>query len=151
MLTFKKSKYQSGDVEVNLASVIDCFTVLILYLLVSASFVSYGVLDVGVAEISSKSGKGEIQKNPQGVDIQLLASHTIRIKTNSGTEEIASAEGTWDYAQLSRRLDSIKKQNPKTEAVWVSADHTVEYQHVIKTVSVVGRSIASVNLGRATK
>ena len=37
------------DFELNLASLIDCFTVLITFLLASASFLSVGILDAGVA------------------------------------------------------------------------------------------------------
>ena len=37
------------DFELNLASIIDCLTVIIAFLLLSSSFVSYGTLDTAVA------------------------------------------------------------------------------------------------------
>jgi biopolymer transport protein ExbD len=39
----------SQDADINLAPIIDCFTVLIAFMLVSASFLSIGVLDAGIA------------------------------------------------------------------------------------------------------
>ena len=39
---------KDSDFELNLASIIDCFTVLITYLLVTASFITLGILDVTV-------------------------------------------------------------------------------------------------------
>ena len=44
----KRKHAGETDFELNLASIIDCFTVLITYLLVSASFISLGILDVSV-------------------------------------------------------------------------------------------------------
>mgnify|MGYP003351965824 CR=1 FL=1 len=39
------------DFELNLASIIDCLTVIIAFLLLSSSFVSYGTLDTAVAAL----------------------------------------------------------------------------------------------------
>ena len=47
------SDSQSGDFELNLASMIDCFTVLIAFLLASSSFLSIGALDVSVIGASA--------------------------------------------------------------------------------------------------
>ena len=55
-----------GDVELNLAPIVDCFTVLIAYLLVSMSFISLSIFEAGVAATSPESASVEVVPPPPG-------------------------------------------------------------------------------------
>ncbi len=52
---FLKHGEHEQDFELNLASIIDCFVVLIAFILVSTSFFSIGIIDAEVAGASTTS------------------------------------------------------------------------------------------------
>ena len=89
------------DFELNLASIIDCFTVLIAFMLASASFLSIGILDAGVA------AAGAVAANetppPVQLSIELRRDHSILIKTSgksSSSSTVGQSQGTWDTERL---------------------------------------------------
>src|SRR4051812_44898679 len=76
----------SQDFEVNLTSIIDCFTVLIAFVLVSTSFVSIGLMDAGVSAGGSDATK--VVQQPIRLIIRLRADHGIAVEgagSHSGT------------------------------------------------------------------
>ncbi|MGZ3709823.1 MAG: biopolymer transporter ExbD, partial [Bdellovibrionota bacterium] len=68
----------SQDFELNIASIIDCFTVLITFLLASASFLSIGIFDAGVAAGAAESKDSK----PPSVQIlvELQPDHRLSVK-----------------------------------------------------------------------
>src|SRR3954469_14560582 len=71
-------KNQSQDFELNITSIIDTFTVLITFMLASASFLSIGLLDAG---ISAGGDTASSAKPPSvNVEIRLTADHGYRIQ-----------------------------------------------------------------------
>src|SRR6185295_7831760 len=89
------------DFELNIASVIDCFTVLITYLLVSASFISISALDIDVA------GAGDAPQSeppPISIAVQLESNRSLVIKVTGAERDqwqVESKDGTWDTDSLS--------------------------------------------------
>src|ERR1700722_17864850 len=89
------------DFELNLASIIDCFTVLITYLLVSASFITLGVLDVTVAVPAMAQETAKNDEPPKLiVSIELGADQLLEIRT-TGVEtknyRVPAKDGAWDF------------------------------------------------------
>lgn len=61
------SKGGSQDFDINLAPIIDCFTVLITFMLVSASFLAIGIFDAGV----EAAGTSAANTKPPAVHLEL--------------------------------------------------------------------------------
>src|SRR4051794_631583 len=104
------------DFELNLASIIDCFTVLITYLLVSASFITLGILDVTVA---SNAPADEQPIPPEvSVTIALDPNRNLIVKTEgaeSNTVNIGQKSGEWDFERMTGQLKAIKDKFPKID------------------------------------
>lgn len=145
----------SQDVELNLASIIDCFTVLIAFMLASASFLSIGILDAGIAA----AGAAPTTAGPPSINvtIELSADHAMTVKlsgkaTSSQTLKAlpgtgASKDGAWDYAALTEALGSTKAKYADLAAVTLTADNATEYKDVVKTMETIRKTIPVVMLG----
>ncbi len=139
----------SQDFELNLASIIDCFTVLIVFMLASAAFVSIGILEAGVAAAGASALPGT--PPPVQVMLELRKGGAFAVKV-SGKETrnlpiAASPGGTRDYASLETQLTSIKSRWPAAEATTVTADPDVEYQDIVKSMESARKSFPVVLLG----
>jgi biopolymer transport protein ExbD len=131
----------SQDAELNLAPIIDCFTVLITYLLVTASFLSLAAVDVGV----SATGTGDppppdSAPPPMVLALEIKASGTIGISLRGGTQTkeitytVDAKAGVWDASGLAGQLQSIVQKWPNVAEVSVSAEPTVIYKDIVKLI-----------------
>ena len=138
----------SQDVELNLASIIDCFTVLIAFMLASASFLSIGILDAGVA---AAGGQASTDTPPSvNVTVELAPNHKLLVKMTgkaSLNTPIEMASGDWNYGELTRSLASAKGRFSDINAVTLTADNSTEYKDVIKAMEVIRKTIPVVVLG----
>jgi biopolymer transport protein ExbD len=141
---------ESQDFELNLASIIDCFTVLIAFMLASTAFLSIGILDAGVAAAGNTATDNSA---PPPVNLELVVSNTktmsIKVtgKTNSNFDIAAAKDGTWNLAEMNEKLTGLHQQWPTVNAITLTADNSVEYQDVIKTMDSVRKTIPVVLLG----
>jgi biopolymer transport protein ExbD len=128
------------DFELNIASIIDCFVVLIAFILVSTSFFSIGVIDAQVAGASEDAAN---VADSVPVTIELKADHSIVLR--SGTNGQTSTRiATRD---LAASLESLKSNNPELKSAIVIADNSVSYRDVMASMEVAKGKIAQVNLG----
>ena len=151
----------SQDFELNLASIIDCFTVLIAFMLVSASFLSIGILDAGIAASADAAASTtpppvnfavELGKG-QNMEIKVTGQvvKTIHVSAASSTGGIFTGlsgnTGSWDYSGLTTQLEELHKQWPTVGAITLSADNSIEYKDVIKAMDITRKTIPAVLLG----
>lgn len=140
-------KSRGQDFDLNLAPIIDCFTVLIAFMLVSASFLAIGIIDAGVAA-GGEEAKSSAPPPPVNVSVRIESDGTMKV-TLSGAENsehrIASADKGLD--DLTSRLQGYHKKWPALAAVTLEAADGVEYGTVIRTMERVRKTIPVVMLG----
>lgn len=132
------------DFELNIASIIDCFVVLIAFVLVSTSFFSIGIID---AEVAGASDDAPAAVETAPVVIELKADHSFVLKTGSFGQhvtKIAAKNAAWNFDRLAGSLDSLKEE---TKSAIVVADNSVSYRDVMASMEVAKGKIAQVNLG----
>ncbi len=143
-------KGQGQDFELNLASIIDCFTVLITFLLATASFLSIGVLDAGIAAAGA-TAKTDAAPPTIQVTIELQTNFAIKVKAEgkggSTFEVPATADKQADLAALAERLKGLKAQHPSLAALTLAAQDEVPYEDVIKAMNSARQVIPAVILG----
>lgn len=143
-----QSGSNSQDFELNLASIIDCFTVLIAFMLASASFLSIGILDAGIAAAGATAST---DKPPEvNVTVELMTDHVFTVKvtgkTNSSTP-VTAKDQAWDYARLNETLQGLRAKYPSLTAVTLTAQDAVEYKDIVKTMDSVRGTLPYVLLG----
>jgi biopolymer transport protein ExbD len=138
----------SQDFDLNLAPIIDCFTVLITFMLVSASFLSIGVFDAG-AGAAGQSAASETPP-PVVVQVELQEGNKIEMKLSgksSQTFHFASQNGSWDFEGLKRELAGVRQKWPQTDSIILSAGTDVEYKNVILTMEQIRTAVPNILLG----
>ena len=118
------------DFELNLASIIDCLTVIIAFLLLSSSFVSYGTLDTAVAAPQgSTSTAADAGKARQlSLSVVLRASGQVDLEVSGSRSEKRSIA----RSALRPELEALKQKYPGLDGIVLTAAPRVEYREVIR-------------------
>jgi biopolymer transport protein ExbD len=143
----------SQDFELNIASIIDCFVVLITFMLASATFLSIGILDAGIAAAGATATPGT--PPPVNVVVELKENRDIVVKvtgkqnTTNTFQPRAGKEGAkdWNYESLTVQLAGVKVNFPSVTGATLMADNKVEYKEVVKSMEVVRKTLPVVLLG----
>lgn len=135
------------DFEINIASIIDCFTVLITYLLACASFISIGVFDVSVLSPGPTTPQEEPKVN---LSIRMDPNHSFVVKVSgaeSATLSIPPANGVWDLARLSDSIRPIKERWADLNTAVIAAEENVPYRDLVKVIETAKDVVPAVYLG----
>lgn len=139
---------QAQDFELNLASIIDCFTVLITFLLASSAFLSIGILDAGVA--AGSPAQETTTPPPIQISVELQDDSALEIKVSGKIDrkiKLAKKGTEADYEGLSQELSQLKSQFSGVDALTLSATDNVEYSNVILAMDKIRKTIPVVLLG----
>ena len=139
---------QEQDFDLNLAPIIDCFTVLIAFVMISTAFASVGILDAGIAaggrapiEIKAPDVRLKVDLNADGaIELHLTGKDTRAFMVP------ALPEGQRDMAMLARRVEEIKSRWPSLGQVRLASDNTVAYQDVVTSIETIRKTIPGVAL-----
>lgn len=138
----------STDFDLNLAPIIDALTVLIAFMLASASFLSIGILDAGIAAAGAQAK--DTPPPPVSVTVEMGAGKSMVVKLqgkSNSTQTIAAKDGEWDLDALKENLNGVKSKWPGVDAVVLTADNSVEYRYVVKTMESIRKTVPAVMLG----
>ena len=125
--------------EVNLTSLIDVVLLLLIFFMVSTSFVKQSQITISLPEADSA---GVVEEVPEQVDIMITEAGTFLV---NGRELINSRPET-----IRNALQKVTGGN-NTLPLTISADANAKHQHVVTAMDVAGRlgfvqiSIATVN------
>lgn len=125
----------SQEVDLQIAPIIDCFVVLIAFLLVSAAFLSIGILDAGVANSVSSQKKS----TPPAIQVSILmkSDYSIHLKTKGKSRvsrRFQAVEGQWNHEALQAELSRLQKSWPDVKGVTLSAQDQIVYEDVVVTM-----------------
>lgn len=138
---------KSQDFELNLAPIIDCFVVLIAFLLISSSYLAIGMMDAG---IQAGQATPTAEPPPVTVTVELAAEHTIRVKVKGKVNETAQLEavnGAWALDRLEGKMQDLHRAWPTLDGIVLTAHPDVEYRDVVASMEKVRKVIPSVLLG----
>jgi hypothetical protein len=145
----------SQEFDLNIAPIIDCFTVLITYLLVSASFVSLKAIDSEIAVVGSANSSAASQSPPpssppnppMAMTLRLASSKSVQISLSGGTIQSpiqiqvpAKNNGEFDAESLSKQIQDLNVKFQKIDDVSVSADAGIIYREIVQLMERVKSS-----------
>ena len=130
-----KKKHEHEEANVNIASIIDCFTVIITYLLSAASLVSISALEAGLIT-NSNDPVDPNQKPKENIELSVRNSGTVDLyfKDISGKVDhlIFNSENATDIAQ---KVSEIKISHPDLKYISLFSEDKVQYEFLTKVVS----------------
>lgn len=125
--------------EVNLTSLIDVVLLLLIFFMVSTSFVKQSQINISLPQAESST---IVEAPPEQIDIMITASGTYLV---NGRELINNRPET-----IRNALQKVSDGN-NNMPMTISADANAKHQHVVTAMDVAGRlgftqiSIATVN------
>jgi biopolymer transport protein ExbD len=145
-----------GDVELNLAPIVDCFTVLIAYLLVSMSFISLSIFDAGLTA-SGPPPEAEVQPAvppdvPLNFSVELSATNRLEMKLTGGKQNInqvidlEAVKNEVDLDGMKNKIGELLTSFPDLKEANISADPTVRYKSIVKIIEAVKTKLPKVFL-----
>lgn len=139
------------EVDLNLAPIIDCFTVLITFLLVSASFLTLNAIDVGIAANGEAPPELASSEPPVSMEVRVGPARSIEVRISGGPQGLdlalpvaAQADGQFDLVGLARTLEESKEKWPSVQDASVSADPGVRYKDLIRVIEGVKKLLPKV-------
>lgn len=125
--------------EVNMTSLIDVVLLLLIFFMVSTSFVKQSQINISLPQAESST---LVEEPPEQIDIMITATGTYLV---NGRELINNRPET-----IRNALQKVAGGNSKMPLT-ISADANAKHQHVVTAMDVAGRlgftqiSIATVN------
>lgn len=139
---------RSQDFDLNLAPIIDCFTVLITFMLASASFLAIGVLDSNVAVPGQPAPNA--QPPPIQIEVELRPQREILVRV-TGKEKlekrIPGRGEEWNTTELVTQIDALRKRWTDVQSLVLSASDDIEYLHIVRLMEVLKAHVPSILLG----
>ncbi len=131
----KKESLETDIMELlNLTPMMDVFTVLVVFLLITAVFTSITVMDLS---IPASSG-GAASSRPNFAIEVIVRKSGLEIANGRSVEAaIPKKDDKYDLKKLSELLIRLKAQFPEKEDATVLMEPKVEYDHLVQVMDVV--------------
>lgn len=138
---FKKRKKTAESFDINVTPMLDMFSVLIAFLLLTAVFSSTGQIRVEVPFLSSKPPppQEDLDKNPQKT--VTVTIDTAVVKMDVVTDASSKDNETKEYPiddkgldDLQARLYQLRSEDPKFDKVTVMTELNVKYETLVQVI-----------------
>ena len=139
----KGGNKQAATPELNVMPFVDIFSMLNTFLLVSASFIGLGILEVQIPFLSNAPQTEEEQKPERTLNIRVDTEKDKIILTTLYTEppeDKQVKEYKTDIADIERfhqEMISIKTKDPKSDKVTVFVDDDVKYDKMVLVLDAI--------------
>jgi len=131
--------------ELSLIPVMNLVTLLIPFLLMSAQFVAYAVIDTQVPAICSVGCEGDADEEPVRVRLDLVESGYRLQASGPGLDALSEGldlpcatpgcegpvEKAWDVSGLRRELNRIKDRHPEVRSIILSSSDQTSYEALV--------------------
>ncbi|MFZ2949940.1 MAG: biopolymer transporter ExbD [Desulfuromonadaceae bacterium] len=131
----KKEKLETDIMELlNLTPLMDVFTVLVVFLLITAVFTSITIMELSVPTNAGAS----VPSKPNFTIEVIVRKAGLEIANGSSVEAaIPNIDDKYDLKKLSEILLRLKAQYPEKEDATVLMEPKVEYDYLIQIMDVV--------------
>ncbi len=138
-MNLPEGNHNESDVELNITPIIDCFTVLITFLLASASFISIGYFE---AHTPGPGDSANVSRPDVDAIIRIGRSGTAELKwtgKQSGSRKLHDINDE-SLRVISEELKKIKEQKLTIHQVMITAENDTPYSNLASIMSAVDQS-----------
>ena len=138
MLRRKRKKTEPFETDImellNLTPMMDVFTVLVVFLLITAVFTSITIMDLSVP-----TGAGGAAASRPNFAIEVIVRKSgLEIANGKAVEAaIPKKDGKYDLQLLTEILDRLKAKYPEKEDATVLMEPKIEYDHLVQVMDTV--------------
>lgn len=134
------------EVELNITPIIDCFTVLITFLLASASFLSIGFFEASTP--GGASDPAATEPDTEAV-MKLKPNHMAELKLKGKRNLVVSynLSKKEDLDQMDAQIKKIEEEKLNLSSILLTADDDVEYKALAEVMEHLNKSPYPVIVG----
>lgn len=135
---YKRRRQESFDTDImhvlNLTPMMDILTVLVVFLLVTAVFMSITIMELSIP--TSGAAPAAAKRN---IAIEVIVRKTGLQISNGSTVQAAipKKDGAYDIEQLSKMLVRLKEQYPEKQDATVLMEPSIAYDNLIQVMDAV--------------
>ena len=138
MVRRKRKRTESFETDImellNLTPMMDVFTVLVVFLLITAVFTSITIMDLSVPT----SAGGAAASRPNFAIEVIVRKSGLEIANGKAVEAaIPKKDGKYDLQLLTEILDRLKAKYPEKEDATVLMEPKIEYDHLVQVMDTV--------------
>jgi len=144
------SSNNSQDFDINITPIIDCFTVLVTFLLASSAFISIGLLDAGIAAGGAQAATQTDKKQSIQLTLKLKSNLSMDLKMSGQRSETLhsnAVNGTRQYEAFVKHLAGLQTQGLQMDALIVEAEEDVPYGEVVLAMDQFRPVVPNIMLG----
>lgn len=140
-MIIKKAKLRKDKISCkpNIIPILDAVFIFIFFLLMSARFVSFYVINSDAPSIKMVESVGNNQKTPLNLALEIFGDRIV-VKTNPKgiIKDVvkANAEG-YDWKKLLAIMIELKKSNIGENSVILRPQNEIPYKNIVKIIDVV--------------
>jgi biopolymer transport protein ExbD len=144
-MSFGSKREMEQEFEINLASIVDCFTVLITYLLAAGSFISLGMIpaeslvDRAPSAETAPAAEAEVVPPVPTVTftVEVLPEQRVRFSVWQGEVSEKKEFAAKDVADIQTYLTELKGKHPDLKNAVFASDPGVTYGEFMKAADPV--------------
>jgi biopolymer transport protein ExbD len=154
---FNKSQEQETDFELNITPIVDCFTVLITFLLMSASAIALGVYQVGLTSTAPEDKKIQVSNDTLKADddefkveVNMLGKGQVkmRLPKDMGTVSLsAGAQKTLGQSVLTALKEKASAAPKDKVRIVVNGKKDIQYLEVLGIIEEVRTEFPGIYIG----
>ena len=138
MLRRRKKKQEQLETDImellNLTPMMDVFTVLVVFLLITAVFTSITIMDLSVPT----SAGGAVANKPNFAIEVIVRKSGLEIANGRNVEAtVPMKDGKYDLQLLSQLLQALKAKYPEKEDATVLMEPRIEYDYLVQVMDTV--------------
>lgn len=138
MARYRRRKTESVATDImellNLTPMMDVFTVLVVFLLITAVFTSITIMDLSVPT----SAGGAVSARPNFAIEVIVRKSGLEIANGRAVEAaIPKKDGKYDLKTLSELLLALKAKYPEKEDATVLMEPKIEYDYLVQVMDTV--------------
>ena len=123
----------------NIVPILDAVFIFIFFLLMSAEFIKFYVINSDAPAIKMVDSLGNNQERPLNLALEILPRKII-IKTNPEgqvRDVVRTIDGEYDWDKLLKIMITLKKKNIEENSIILRPHDRLAYRKVIKVIDVV--------------
>lgn len=143
----KLGKTENLDTELNLVPIIDCFVMLICFLLFTAAFTQLVYIETKITQNTATAmtqSRNELDKFHLTVSLK-ESGYEVKVEgsaVKAQTFSVPKANGEYDYAKLHAHLIELKTRHPDRFSIDIAVNasanqNSIKYDYVMKTIDTV--------------
>lgn len=140
---------QEQDFDLNLAPIIDCFTVLIAFVMISTAFASVGILEAGMVTGGAQPIERTGPEVKVRLDLQKSGAAELHLigKESHDLAIPAKGAGLLDHEAIAKQLIQLKTRWPGINQLTLAAANDVPYRDVVAAMETARKTIPGIALG----